>query len=104
MIVIGSEFVPFRNAKITEFSLQALQNQSEFVLVNSKKEAVLANANEIKFIVCNNLNLARQLQSLANDYIFDSKIALIIANDDELEDAIEARIDAVIYQKAVIGA
>lgn len=104
MTVIGSEFVPFRNAKITKFSLQAMQNQSEFVLVNSKKEAVLANANEIKFIVCNNLNLARQLQSLANDYIFDSKIALIIANDDELEDAIEARIDAAIYQKAVIGA
>ncbi|AII15354.1 hypothetical protein CIG2463D_1728 [Campylobacter iguaniorum] len=104
MTVIGSEFVPFRNAKITKFSLQAMQNQSEFVLVNSKKEAVLANANEIKFIVCNNLNLARQIQSLANDYIFDSKIALIIANDDELEDAIEARIDAVIYQKAVIGA
>lgn len=104
MTVIGSEFVPFINAKIAKFSLQSLQNQSEFVLVNSKKEAVLANANEIKFIVCNNLNLARQLQSLANDYIFDSKIALIIANDDELEDAIEARIDAVIYQKAVIGA
>lgn len=100
MIVIGSEFVEFTPVKIAEFSKQSLKN-SDFVLVKNKKQAILANANAVKFAVCNDLNLARQLQELADDYIFDSKIALIIKDDDEFSKAIKARIDAVIYESAI---
>lgn len=70
----------------------------DFVLVSNKLEAVIANANGVKYIVCDNLSLAKQLQALANDYLFDSKIAIIVKSDDELIGAIDARIDASIYK------
>lgn len=101
MIIIGSEFVEFSPVKISEFSKENLKN-TEFILVKNKIQAIFANANLVKFIVCEDLNLARQLQEIANDYIFDSKIALIINDDDELNKAIEARIDAVLYENAII--
>ena len=75
-----------------------------YVLFKGKKnkaEAVMANANGIGFLVCENISFARQLQAIANDYLFDSKIALIIKDDDELNDAIDARIDAVIYKSLI---
>ena len=35
---------------------------------------------------------------MADDYLFDSKIALIVESDEELSLAIDARIDAVICE------
>lgn len=102
MIVIGSEFVPFSKVELYPFSKENLKK--EFVLVGSKIQAVLANANNVKFVVCDNLELACELQSVANDYLFDSKIALII-NDQEIFDlAIQKRIDAVIFKEAIENA
>ena len=68
------------------------------MLVKNKIEAVISNARGVKFVVCNNLSLAKELQSLADDYLFDSKIALIVKSDEELSLAIDARIDAVICE------
>ena len=67
-------------------------------LIKNEIQAVIANANCINFLACESLELAKSLQELANDYLFDSKIALLISNDDELLKAITARIDAVIYK------
>lgn len=97
MILISHPLVPNSNVlPIIKDSEQGYDAQ--FVKVKNKIQAVLANANGVKFIVCDNLNLAKQLQSLANDYLFDSKIALIVSDDDELGSAIDARIDAAIYR------
>lgn len=95
MILISHPLVSSKEPKIDDFSnISANANKGEFVRVKNKIEAVVCNANGVKFIVCDNLNFAKQLQSLANDYLFDSKIALIVRNDDELGSAIDARIDA----------
>ncbi|CUU78513.1 hypothetical protein FFA43_08110 [Campylobacter hyointestinalis subsp. hyointestinalis] len=102
MIVFGSEFVPYSNIILEDFNILNLKKQAEFLRVNSKKQAIFANANSVKFIVCDNLSFARVLQSIANDYLFDSKIALLINDDIELEAACDARIDAVIY-KNILG-
>ena len=99
MKIFGSEFVEFSPVEVREFSKFALKN-AQFVRVKNKREAVFANANCVKFIVCDNIALARALQSVAEDYLFDSKIALLIENDAELDDAIDARIDAVIFKHA----
>lgn len=97
MILISHPLVASKEPRIEHFSaISANANKGEFVCVKNKIEAVVCNANGVKFIVCDNLNLAKQLQSLANDYLFDSKIALIVRNDDELGSAIDARIDAAI--------
>ncbi|ABK82660.1 hypothetical protein Q4Y15_001257 [Campylobacter fetus] len=103
MIVFGSEFVPYDEVVLEDFSGYSLQKKPDFLRVKSKKEAIFANANGVKFIVCDNLNFARQLQALANDYIFDSKIAVLICDDFELEAAIDARIDASIYKSVIRG-
>lgn len=101
MIVIGSKFVKFDNIDLVEFNLENLQNKSEFIKIKSKREAILANANGIKFLVCSDFDLARKVQVIANDYLFDSKVALIINDEIDFEIAIEARIDAVIYKNSI---
>lgn len=98
MILISHPLLPSKEPKVDDFSGFGIK-KAEFVRVKNKIEAVLCNANNVKFIVCDNLNLAKELQSLANDYLFDSKITLIVQNDDELGSAIDARIDATIYKK-----
>lgn len=96
MILISHPLVSSKIPEIKDFNY--IGTKPEFIQVKNKIEAVIANANSVKFIVCDNLNLAKQLQSLANDYLFDSKITLIVRDDDELSAAIDARIDAVIYK------
>lgn len=98
MIIIGNKFIAYEKPKIYDFSLENLKQKSKFILVKNKIQAVIANANAISFLVCENLELAKTLQDIANDYLFDSKIALLISDDGELEKAIDARIDAVIYK------
>lgn len=98
MIIIGHELVTFKRPKICDFSKQNLEQKSQFILIKNEIQAVIANANGINFLACESLELAKSLQELANDYLFDSKIALLISNDNELLKAITARIDAVIYK------
>jgi len=98
MIIIGNKFIAYEKPKIYDFNLENLKQKSKFILIKNKVQAVIANANAISFLVCENLELAKTLQDIANDYLFDSKIALLISDDGELEKAIDARIDAVIYK------
>lgn len=98
MILFSHPLVSSKSPKISDFITFSSSQNDEFVLVKNKIEAVISNARGVKFIVCDNLSLAKQLQSMADDYLFDSKIALIVGNDEELSSAIDARIDAVIWQ------
>ena len=96
MILFSHPLVSSKTPKISDFNTFDSSQNDEFVLVKNKIEAVISNARGVKFIVCNNLSLAKELQNLADDYLFDSKIALIVKSDEELSLAIDARIDAVI--------
>ncbi|MCI7022864.1 MAG: hypothetical protein MR964_01320 [Campylobacter sp.] len=96
MILFSHPLVSSKTPKISDFNTFGSSQSDEFVLVKNKIEAVISNARGVKFVVCNNLSLAKELQSVADDYLFDSKIALIVKSDEELSLAIDARIDAVI--------
>lgn len=98
MILFSHPLVASKKPVVTEFSDFGNRQNDEFVLVKNKLQAVISNARGVKFIVCDNLSLAKQLQSVADDYLFDSKIALIVGSDEELSSAIDARIDAVICE------
>lgn len=98
MILFSHPLVRSKTPKISDFNIFGSSQNDEFVLVKNKIEAVISNARGVKFVVCNNLSLAKELQSVADDYLFDSKIALIVENDEELSSAIDARIDAVICE------
>ncbi|MCI7103523.1 MAG: hypothetical protein MR927_04940 [Campylobacter sp.] len=96
MILFSHPLVRSKTPKISDFNIFGSSQNDEFVLVKNKIQAVISNARGVKFVVCNNLSLAKELQSVADDYLFDSKIALIVKSYEELSLAIDARIDAVI--------
>lgn len=74
------------------------------VIVRNLNEAVLANALKAKFIIIekNNISIAKEVVKLAEFYLFDSKIAVIIENyEKDLLSAINLRVDAVIYKNII---
>ncbi|WP_096020046.1 hypothetical protein [Campylobacter lanienae] len=103
MIIIGSDLISYEPVFLSKFEPKSLSLKSNFILVSDIKQALIANANGVKFIVCDSFKFAKKLQKLADDYLFDSKIALIINSDEELQKAAKKRIDAVIYKSAIRG-
>ncbi|GKH61042.1 hypothetical protein CE91St25_13780 [Campylobacter ureolyticus] len=74
------------------------------VIVRNLNEAVLANALNAKFIIIekNNISITKEVVKLAEFYLFDSKIAVIIENyEKDLLNAINLRVDAVIYKNII---
>ncbi len=69
------------------------------LMVKDKKEAVLANALQAKFIVCSE-NLAKSVQDLAEYYLFDSKVTIVT---DDIQKGIELGVDGVILTDAIIN-
>lgn len=74
------------------------------VVARNLNEAILANALKAKFIIIekNNISIAKEVVKLAEFYLFDSKIAIIIENyEKDLLNAINLRVDAVIYKNII---
>ncbi|MCP4970799.1 MAG: hypothetical protein GY932_09435 [Arcobacter sp.] len=73
------------------------KNQLAFaVIVKSIQEAIYANALDCKYLICEK-KLAKQLQNIADNYMFDTKILSIIETEKEIEDIALLEIDGVIY-------
>ncbi len=70
------------------------------VKVESIQEALFANAFLATYIVCEE-TLAIQLQNIANEYLWDSKILAVISDDSNLETLAKASVDGVIYQNYI---
>ena len=51
-----------------------------------------------RYIVCKDMNLAKDMQKIADNYMFDSKILLLIKNRDMLEEVALNEIDGVIIE------
>jgi len=67
------------------------------VIVNSIKEAIYCNALNSKYIIASK-DLAKKIQKVAENYMFDSKILAIIESSDELEVIASFEIDGVIFK------
>ena len=78
----------------------ASNNLPYAINVNSIQEALFANALNASYIIAK-IALAKQLQSIADNYLWDSKVLAIISNDDELETIAKASIDGAIYQNHI---
>ncbi|MRJ02779.1 MAG: hypothetical protein GXO19_02815 [Epsilonproteobacteria bacterium] len=64
------------------------------VTISSIKEAVYSNALGASYLICPTLSLARQVEEVAENYLFDGKV--IVTIDERLiEEAIGAGIDGV---------
>ncbi len=67
------------------------------VKITSLKEALFANALGASYLVCEQ-ELAKVVQNIADNYLWDLKVLAVISDDEELETTAKASIDGVIYQ------
>lgn len=64
-------------------------------------EAVIGNCVGAKLLICPK-KIAFEVQELAEFYLFDSKIAILINSEDEIADAIEKKVDVAILPGAIL--
>lgn len=122
MKIIGDKIVPFeeffkvlnieeiKNTKpnsllFFEFNEELLkycfeQNLNFFVEIFSIKEGLYANNLNAKYIVCKK-SLAKKIQKIADNYMFDSKILAVIKSSEELEEIALNEIDGAIYKELI---
>ena len=51
MIIIGSDLIAYEPVFLSKFEPKNLNSKCNFIVVSSIKEALIANANGVKFIV-----------------------------------------------------
>lgn len=119
MILIGDKLVPFEdifliknikdieNTKANstvlfdfneEILIYCYKNElASAVIVNSIKEAIYCNNLNVKYIISEK-ELSIELQKIADNYMYDSKILAIIDSNEELEQVAKLEIDGIIYR------
>jgi len=122
VILIGDKNVPFETfSKITVISdIEKTKPNSvvlfdfdigflQYTLKNDIPSAVIVK-DILQSIYCHNLGakyiisskeLAFQIQDLADNYLYDSKILAIIENENEIEELAKKHIDGVIYSRVL---
>lgn len=122
MIIIGDKLVPFEdiqyiqnveNIKDTKANSTIIFNYDEKVLkycyenelslaviVTSIKEAIYCNSLNVKYIISEK-ELAKEIQKIADNYMYDSKNLAIIDSNEEFEEIVENEIDGVIYRALI---
>ncbi len=122
MIIIGDNLIPFEkifNIKLIEdiknteanstlifhfdesLVKYCYENELLFaVIVSSIKEAIYSNSLGAKYIISSK-TLAKELQKIADNYMYDSKILAIISINNEFEEIVKYEIDGVIYQNLI---
>lgn len=76
------------------------QNVSFALHVKSVKEACISNALNAKFIIVD-YELAKKVQQVATEYLFDAKILLHVEEETQIELAAENFVDGVIFKEAI---
>ena len=122
MILIGDKLVPFENISFIfnieeikntkanstilfyyddEIILYCYENELPYaVIVTSIKEAIYSNNLNAKYIISQK-ELSIELQKIADNYIYDSKILAIIDTNEEFEKIAKCEIDGVIYRDLI---
>ena len=84
-----------------ELAQYCKQNSLPFaVTVNSLKEAIFANALGATYIICEE-NDALRIQPIAQEYLFDTRILVLIHNEKEIAKIAHFGIDGVIFTEAI---
>jgi len=85
-----------------ETIVYAKNNSIDFCLkVQNVTEIIYASNLGASYILVDK-DLAKTAQNLANNYLFDAKILVMIEDDDEIEELALLGVDGVIYSDAVI--
>ena len=122
MILIGDELVPYGQISFisnieqinsTKANSTILFNYDEVllkyayenelssaVIVKSIKDAIYCNNLNVKYIISEK-SLSKQIQKIADNYMFDSKNLVIIDSNDEFEEMAITEIDGIIYRSLI---
>ena len=122
MILIGDNFVPYEQISFIANIEQINSTKANSTILFTYDESVLKYAYENELpsavivksikdaIYCNNLNvkyiisekpLAKEIQKIADNYMFDSKNIAIIDSNDEFEEVAISEIDGIIYRNLI---
>ena len=71
-------------------------NIQNAVIVNNITESIFCNNLDVDFIIVKN-DISKQVQSIAQNYMFDSKILQIIKDDKDIQNIAINEIDGCIY-------
>ncbi|MGB5868088.1 MAG: hypothetical protein WBG69_09490 [Arcobacteraceae bacterium] len=122
MILIGDENIPYETIEkidavsdiiatssnstvLYNFDFEILKyaqenNINSAVITKNLQEVIYASTFDVKYIIVKK-NIAKEAQNIANNYMLDSKILVIIETNEEIvENAID-EIDGVIYNKVI---
>ena len=69
---------------------------STAIVVSNITEAIYCNALNSKYIICDK-KIAKSIQKIAENYMFDAKVLAMIESRDEIEKIALSEIDGVIY-------
>ena len=73
------------------------KNNIEYgVIISSIREFIFLINLNCKYVLCKNLELAKELQNLADNYLTETKIILICKNFDNIEIIAKNQIDGII--------
>ena len=75
-------------------------NLDSAIIVSNLKEVIYAASFIVKYIILDK-NIAKQAQNIADNYMFDSKILVIIETNDEIVSHALDEIDGVIYKEVI---
>ncbi len=118
MILIGDDNISYENIEkidsikdisstkpqataLFDFDLEILKytqtnDINSAVIVNNIKEVIYASSLNARYIIVEN-NLSKVAQKIADNYMFDSKILVIIKDENEIEQSAIDEIDGIIY-------
>jgi hypothetical protein len=94
-------YIPFSENNLDIISHAQINQISTAIYCDNITEIIYASNLDASFIVVKK-ELAIEAQKLANEYLFDAKILLLIENEDEIEEFAKKSIDGVIFSNAII--
>jgi len=71
------------------------------VTIGSLKEALLANALEAAYVICQH-EQAIEVQKIAEEYLFDTKILVLVEEERGIETMARFGIDGVVFPDAIV--
>jgi len=84
-----------------ELAKYCQQNDIAYAItVNSLKEALFANALNAAYIICKEEE-AQLIQPIAQEYLFDSKVLVLIHDEKEIVKIARSGIDGVLFVEAI---
>ncbi len=83
------------------FAAYCQENSIDFaVVVNTLDDAVFANALGAKYMICEEDD-ALMIQPIAQEYLFDTQILILIHSDKEISKIARGGVDGVIFAEAI---